>query len=131
MSCQHLTTSDRRLKACRVVHDASSLWSCFEDVMVAKLEILLQIHSITVELRIFYMNIAVLKNLHKKLHASDWFSCAVIQMHENIWIIHLQTHVWLAPESHNYNFFFFLNNVRDRLSKKFLPMEDSLSVMVN
>lgn len=93
MSCQHLMTSDRRLKACKDMHDASSLWSCFEDMMVVKVEILLQIHSITVELRIFYMNISVLKNLHKKLHVSGWLSWTVIQMHENIWIIHLQTHV--------------------------------------
>lgn len=57
-------TPDRRLKAYQDLHEASSLSSCSEDLMVAILEILLQMQHY-VELRNIYINASVFSKKKK------------------------------------------------------------------
>lgn len=78
MSYLHLMTSDSRLKAYQDLHEASSLSSCSEDMMVAILEIYYK-YSITVELSIYNILIFTFTFLYfKKICPTAWKSLDIV-----------------------------------------------------
>lgn len=90
--CLHLWAISSQQKTHKDLHEASSLSSCSEDLMVAILELLLRIYIITVELSNIYITFTVLQETSAPETACVW---PVIQPHA--WdhmtqsILHLQT----------------------------------------